>query len=320
MDKLNIVMLDAKPLIHDDLCLLKLHALGDVIVYDRTDEDQLILRALEADILLVNKVRLNENHFSQLPKLRYIGVTATGVDNIDLAAAAKHHIVVTNVPSYGSLSVAQHVLALLLTHTNHVEAHHQSIQQGHWQTQPYFSYWLNPITELAGLTLGLLGFGQVAQRVAFIGEALGMNVIAHRLTPFQNEHAEWVSLTDLFQQSDVLSLHCPLTELTHKIINQETLGQMKATAILINTSRGSLVDEPALATALKQQQITAAYLDVLSQEPPHPENPLLALKNCIITPHMAWASVATRKRLLNIVCENIIHYLNQEPIHMVQVR
>lgn len=318
MNKPTIVMLDARPLINDDLSLANLHALGKLIVYDITAPEQIIERAGEAEILLINKVVLNEEHFCQLPQLRYIGVTATGVDNIDITAASKRGIVVTNVPRYGTLSVAQHVMAFLFAHTNHIESHNQSVKQGQWEAQPYFSYWLSPITELAGLTLGLLGYGQIAQQVAQIGKALGMQIIANKLNSFHDDIARSVSLTALFQQSDVLSLHCPLTRKTNKIINSQTLSQMKASSILINTSRGALIDEPALAEALKQKQIAAAYLDVLSQEPPLPENPLLGLKNCVFTPHIAWASVATRKRLLNAVCENIIHFLNQQPINVVQ--
>jgi glycerate dehydrogenase len=319
MKKPNIVILDSLPLMSDGLTLDSfLYKVGEVKLYDKTAEDQIIERSHEADILVINKVKLNNKHFDQLPQLRYIGETATGVDNIDVAAAVQRGIIVTNVPNYSTDSVAQHVFALLLTQTNQIMAHNQSVQQGNWQAQPYFSYWLNPITELAGITLGLLGYGRVAQKVASIAKALGMQVIANTPVRFNDNLANWVSFTDLLQQSDVLSLHCPLNEATHKIINNNTLKQMKPTSILINTARGGLIDELALSQALQQGQLKVAYLDVLSQEPPVADNPLLGLVNCIITPHLAWASVAARKRLINLVCENIIHFLDRQPINIVQ--
>ncbi|KTD23784.1 2-hydroxyacid dehydrogenase [Legionella lansingensis] len=319
MKKIKIVVLDSKPLLNDGLSLDHLYELGEVDIYDKTPDELVIERAREADIIITNKVKLNASHFAKLPKLRYIGETATGVDNIDIAAASSHHIVVTNVPDYSTDSVAQHVFALLLAHTNHVEAHNASIQKGDWQAQPYFAYWLNPITELAGLTLGLMGYGKVAQKVALIASQLGMKIIAHKPTPFSSDFATWVNWHDLLQQSDVLSLHCPLNNMTQNIINSATLKQMKATSILINTGRGGLIDEYALANALKNRQISAAYLDVLSQEPPGLDNPLIGLDNCVITPHIAWASIEARKRLLNVVCENIIHFLNKQPINVVRI-
>ncbi|CAM3646207.1 D-2-hydroxyacid dehydrogenase [Legionella longbeachae] len=318
MKKNNIVVLDSKPLMSDGLCLDSLNKLGEVTLYDRTPDDLVIDRASEAEIIITNKVKLTEQHFNKLPRLRYIGETATGVDNIDIRAAAKHRIIVTNVPDYSTDSVAQHVLALLLTHTNHVEAHNQSIQRGEWQTQPYFSYWSKPVIELAGMTLGLMGYGRVAQKVARLAGALGMKIIAHKPTMFTDELVSWVSFSDLLKQSDVLSLHCPLNEYTKSMINNETLKQMKPTAVLINTGRGGLINESDLANALKAKQITAAYLDVLSEEPPRINNRLIGLTNCIITPHIAWASVAARKRLLNTVCENIIHFLKGQPINVIR--
>ncbi|ARM32150.1 D-2-hydroxyacid dehydrogenase [Legionella longbeachae] len=318
MKKNNIVVLDSKPLMSDGLCLDSLNKLGEVTLYDRTPDDLVIDRASEAEIIITNKVKLTEQHFNKLPRLRYIGETATGVDNIDIRAAAKHRIIVTNVPDYSTDSVAQHVLALLLTHTNHVEAHNQSIQRGEWQTQPYFSYWSKPVIELAGMTLGLMGYGRVAQKVARLAGALGMKIIAHKPTMFTDELVSWVSFSDLLKQSDVLSLHCPLNEYTKSMINNETLKQMKPTAVLINTGRGGLINESDLANALKAKQITAAYLDVLSEEPPCINNRLIGLTNCIITPHIAWASVAARKRLLNTVCENIIHFLKGQPINVIR--
>lgn len=318
MNPPEIVLLDAKPLINDGLSLECLQRLGNLTVYDRTADDQVIARAEQATIIITNKVKLHERHFEQLPHLRYIGETATGVDNIDVVAARKRGIVVTNVPDYSSDSVAQHVMALLLCYTNQVETHAQSVSRGEWQQQPYFAYWLRPVTELAGMTLGTLGFGKVAQQLARMASAFGMRVIAHKPSHFHAKTADWVSFADLLRQSDVLSLHCPLTPSTRHVINHTTLQQMKAGSILINTGRGGLVDEPALADALRQHHLAAACLDVLNQEPPEQDNPLTHLPNCIITPHIAWASLAARKRLLNTVCENIIHFLNQKPINAVE--
>ncbi|KTD48555.1 2-hydroxyacid dehydrogenase [Legionella rubrilucens] len=317
MNRPEIVILDAKPLINDGLNFNQLLPLGNLTVYDTTAEDEMIERARDATMIITNKVRLNDWHFERLPHLRYIGETATGVDNIDVAAAKKRGIVVTNVPDYSTDSVAQHVMALLLAYTNRVEMHAQSVARGEWQQQPYFAYWLQPVTELAGMTLGTLGFGKVAQRLAQMAQAFGMQVIAHKPSPFTDDTVRWVSFDDLLHQSDVLSLHCPLTATTRHVINHESLRKMKTGSLLINTGRGGLIDEQALAFALKQNHLAAACLDVLTREPPEANNPLTELPNCLITPHIAWASLAARKRLLNTVCENIIHFLNQKPVNVV---
>ncbi|MDX1837752.1 D-2-hydroxyacid dehydrogenase [Legionella taurinensis] len=317
MNRPEIVILDAKPLINDGLTFEQMHPFGNLTVYDKTAENEIIERARDATIIITNKVRLNNWHFERLPHLRYIGETATGVDNIDVAAAKERGIVVTNVPDYSTDSVAQHVMALLLAYTNGVEVHAQSVARGEWQQHPYFAYWLKPVTELAGMTLGTLGYGKVAQRLAVMAQAFGMRVIAHKPTPFEDKAVRWVNFETLLQQSDVLSLHCPLTSNTRHVINRETLFKMKAGSLLINTGRGGLIDEQALALALKQNHLAAACLDVLTQEPPEANNPLTALPNCLITPHIAWASLAARKRLLNTVCENIIHFLNQKPVNVV---
>ncbi|MBA2709493.1 MAG: D-2-hydroxyacid dehydrogenase [Tatlockia sp.] len=300
---------------NDGLNLESLFELGDVQLFDITADELIAERAWDAEIILVNKVKLNESHFKHLPKLRFIGETATGIDNIDLIAAEKRGIIVKNVPNYATDSVAQHVIALLLNFCNPVDFHNRSVQRGEWQAQPHFSYWLHPLTELSGLTLGLVGFGQIAQKVAIIAKALGMKIIAYKPQGFSSDLACSVSLADLFMQSDVLSLHCPLNNLTDKLINSDSLKQMKASSILINTSRGGLIAEDDLAFALNKNQIKAAYLDALTQEPPKENNPLLGLNNCFITPHLAWATEAARKRLLKAVCENIIHYLEVRPKH-----
>jgi glycerate dehydrogenase len=319
MTKPKIVFLDARPLINDDVSFKALYELGDVTVYDNTAEDLIIPRAQDAEIIVTNKIKLGESHFANLPKLRYVGETATGVDNIDVASASKHNIIVTNVPNYSTDSVAQHVLALLLHFSNHVDSLYRTVTEGKWQQQSYFAYWLSPIVELAGMTLGLLGFGKVGQKVALVAQALGMRIIAHTPRAFESSLATWVNFNELLRQSDILSLHCPLTQQTHHIINRDTIKQLKPSCVLINTGRGDLIEEQALASALKQYHIQAAYLDVLSEEPPSLSHPLINLKNCIITPHVAWASIAARNRLLNAVCQNIIHFLNNEPINVVRI-
>jgi glycerate dehydrogenase len=313
----TIVFLDATPLINDNIDLQSLYDLGEITLHNHTHDEQILERAQAATMIITNKVKLNQWHFSQLPKLKYIGVTATGVDNINVKDAKLHNITVTNVPSYSTSSVAQHVFALLLAKTNQVESHHQSIQKGDWQKQPHFSYWLAPIQELSGLTMGLLGYGQVAQQVARIGNNFGMKIIAHKPSHFIDENATWVTFDELLQTSDVLSLHCPLTDTTRHIINDTSLGKMKKGSLLINTGRGGLIDEKALVNALTHGPLSRASLDVLETEPPSEKNPLLQLSNCQLTPHIAWASLSARKRLLNSVCENIMQYLNNKPINVI---
>jgi glycerate dehydrogenase len=312
-----IVFLDAMPLINDNLDLQSLNELGAVTIYDYTPAEQVLERIQTASIVITNKVKLTHQHFTQLPQLKYIGVTATGVDNINITAAKLHNITVTNVPNYSTSSVAQHVIALLLSQTNQVDLHHQSIQKGAWHAQPHFSYWITPIQELSGLTMGLLGYGQVAQQVARVANSLGMNVIAHKPSSFSDDYASWVTFEKLLQKSDILSLHCPLTDTTRHIINEAHLAKMKKGSILINTGRGALIEEKALAHALTSRHLATACLDVLEKEPPEKTNPLLSVSNCKLTPHIAWASLSARKRLLNSVCENIMQYLNNKPINVI---
>lgn len=317
MKKPNIVFLDAKPLINDDLSLEVFYQIGQVKVYNETPPEKILEHALNANILITSKVKLTEAHFCQLPDLQYVGETATGVDNIDLAGAKKHHIIVTNVPDYSTTSVAQHVFACLLHYTNQIEPHHLSVQRGEWTKQSYFSYWMNPPLDLTEQTLGLVGFGKVGQRVSEIAQIFGMNVLAYKPKPFNHPFVKWVSFNELLKRSDIISLHCPLNPNTKEIMNNESLSLMKPNSILINTGRGGLINELALAAHLKSKKIAQAYLDVLSVEPPPPNHPLLGLDNCIITPHIAWASKESRKRLLKNVYENIIHFLKGQPQNVV---
>lgn len=317
---MNIVILDGYTLNPGDQNWAPVNALGKVTVYDRSSPDQIIERAIDADAVLVNKVILNESVLSQLPKLRYIGVCATGYNNIDINSTNKYGIVVTNVKAYGPASVAQHTFALLLALVNHIELHSQSVRNGDWATSEDFCYWKTPLVELAGKTIGLVGLGDIGSQVAKIASAFGMKVIAYRKNPEQthNTDIEMVSMETLFKQSDVISLHCPLTEETKDLINAERLLWMKPTAYLLNTGRGPLINEEDLANALKNKTIAGAGLDVLSCEPPRTDNPLITAPNCVITPHIAWASFEARKRLLQMVADNLSAFMEGEATNVVK--
>jgi len=317
---MNIVILDGYTLNPGDQNWAPVNALGKVTVYDRSSPDQIIERAIDADAVLVNKVILNESVLSQLPKLRYIGVCATGYNNININSTNKYGIVVTNVKAYGPASVAQHTFALLLALVNHIELHSQSVRNGDWAASEDFCYWKTPLVELAGKTIGLVGLGDIGSQVAKIASAFGMKVIAYRKNPEQthNTDIEMVSMETLFKQSDVISLHCPLTEETKDLINAERLLWMKPTAYLLNTGRGPLINEEDLANALKNKTIAGAGLDVLSCEPPRTDNPLITAPNCVITPHIAWASFEARKRLLQMVADNLSAFMEGEATNVVK--
>jgi len=316
---MNIVILDGYTLNPGDQDWAPVHALGNVTIYNRSTPEEIVKRAIEADAVLVNKVVLNEAILSQLPKLKYIGVCATGYNNIDIKTTSQRGIIVTNVKAYGPASVAQHTFALLLALVNHVELHSQSVLNGDWSVSADFCYWKTPLVELSGKTIGLIGLGDIGSQVARIASAFGMNVIAYRKNPGQtdNPDIQMVSLEEVFRQSDVLSLHCPLTEETKNLINKERLSWMKPTAYLLNTGRGPLINEAELAEALKNKIIAGAGLDVLSSEPPASDNPLLSAPNCIITPHIAWASFEARKRLLQMAADNLSTFKNGNPTNVV---
>jgi glycerate dehydrogenase len=314
---MNISILDGSTLNPGDLDWLPIHQLGNITIYDRSANDEIVERAKDAEVLLVNKVVLTEAILDQLPKVKYIGVMATGFNNIDINAARKHNITVTNVKAYGPASVAQQTFALLLAVVNHAELHSQSVFAGEWVASPDFCYWKTPLTELAGKTMGLIGLGDIGSQVAKIALAFGMNVIAYRKHPTPTEGVEMVSLEAVFEKSDVVSLHCPLTDETKEIVNKERLSRMKPNAIILNTGRGPLINEADLAEALKNGTIAGAGLDVLSTEPPKADNPLLSAPNCIITPHVAWASFEARKRLLQMVADNLESFQNGEAKNVV---
>jgi glycerate dehydrogenase len=315
---MRIVVLDGYTLNPGDLSWADLEALGPCEIYARTAPAELIPRAREAEILLTNKTPLGGPELAQLPKLKYIGILATGTNVVDLKAARERAIFVANVPAYGTRSVAQTTIALLLELTQHVGLHSESVRQGRWSRARDWCYWERPLLELAGNIMGIVGLGRIGGAVAELTAAFGMTVLAH--TPGSRLVPSWVrrvELETLFRESDVLSLHCPLTADTHLLVNAERLSWMKPSALLLNTSRGPLIDEPALAAALNEERLAGAGLDVLSVEPPPPDHPLLHAKNCILTPHLAWATKAARSRLLQIALANVRTFLAGRPQNTV---
>ncbi|GAB3931642.1 D-2-hydroxyacid dehydrogenase [Larkinella terrae] len=316
---MNLVYADAYTLNPGDLDWTPITSLGSVTLYDRTAPDQLIERLKDADMVLVNKVKMNRQTLEQLPKLRYIGVTATGYDIIDVKAARERDIVVTNVKGYGSASVAQLTISLLLELTNHVGLHADSVRAGDWARNPDFCYWKTPLVELAGKTLGVVGYGDIGKSVAAIGLALGMKILVNRRHTNEQppEGIRYVDQATLFADSDVISLHCPVTDENRAFVNRTLLNQMKPTAFLINTSRGALINEPDLADALNEGRIAGAGLDVLTVEPPVPNHPLFSARNCLITPHLAWATLESRQRLLHETAENIRAFFSGQPRNVV---
>ena len=308
---MNIVVLDGYTLNPGDLTWKDLESLGQCTVYDRTGPEEVVPRAKDAEIVLTNKTLLFSDVIKQLPKLKYIGVLATGYNVVDVEAAHNRGIPVTNVPAYSTKSVAQMVFAHLLNLSQHVGHHAETVRSERWTSNPDFCYWDMPLIELVGLTMGIIGFGRIGQAAAKLALAFGMKVIAYDVvTPSSiPEGCQFVGLEDVFRRSDVVSLHCPLTPQTQNIINKERLELMKKTAFLINISRGPIVDEQALAQALNNEEIAGAGLDVLSSEPPKKDNPLLKAKNCYITPHIAWATHSARERLLKVVVDNVAAFL-----------
>ena len=319
MQRPRLVILDAYATNPGDLSWAPIEALADCTVYDRTLPSDVLARTGDADAVMLNKAVLSAATIEQAPNLKYVGVLATGWNTIDLAAAKKRDLVVTNVPGYSTDSVAQHAFALLLELTNQAALHSADARSGGWAKNPDYCYRLSPQIELAGLVLGIVGFGQIGQAVARIGRAFGMRVLAHRrdLSAPPPAGVEYASLDRLFAESDVVSLHCPLSPATAGLVDAQRLARMKPTAFLINTSRGPLVVERDLADALRENRIAGAAVDVLSTEPPAPANPLLSAPRCFVTPHLAWATGAARKRLIDVAADNLRAFLAGRPIHRI---
>jgi len=317
---MKIVVLDGHALNPGDLSWEALSAIGELQVFDRTADDQIVARAHEAEIVLTNKNRLSAQILRQLNKTRYIGVLATGYDIVDLQAARELKIPVTNIPAYAAASVAEFTFALLLELCHHVALHGEATRAGEWSRSTDFSFWKTPLVELAGKTIGIVGFGQIGRRVAEIALAFELRVIAAGAvrSPVPDwPRFRWCEVDELLRQADVVSLHCPLLPQTQGIINAKSLAMMKPSAFFINTSRGPLVIEQDLADALNNGRLAGAAVDVLSSEPPSPDNPLLGAKNCIVTPHIAWASKEARTRLLNTAIANVRAFLDGHPVNVV---
>ena len=316
---MKIVELDGYAANPGDLSWEPLRELVELVVYDRTAPADVVERAKDADMVLINKIMMTEEVMKQLPRLKYIGVLATGYNVVDIDAARKHGIVVTNIPAYSTDSVAQTTFALLLAITNRVEHYAEENRNGRWSRNPDFCYWDTPLMELAGKTIGIVGLGNIGMRVATIAKDFGMDVFA--LTSKNSTDLppgiQKTTLEGLLAVSDILSLHCPLTEQTNRLINRNTIAKMKNGAILINTGRGQLVDETDVAEALANGKLAAYGADVMSCEPPQANNPLFAQPNAFLTPHIAWATREARQRLMEIAVNNVKAFINGKPQNVV---
>ncbi len=315
---MKIVVLDGYAMNPGDLDWAPLEALGECTIHDRTPDDLTVTRAQGADVLMTNKTPLPRDVLEQLPSLKFICVLATGHNVVDSEAARERGVVVSNVPAYSTMSVAQMVFAHVLNFCTHVGEHTQTVRAGKWTEAEDFCYWDYPLVELSGLTMGIVGFGRIGQSVARMALAFDMQVIAvGNRTPPDMDGVRAVDLSTVFRESDVVTLHCPLTPETAGMVDAERLATMKANAFLVNTSRGPVVDEQALADALNSDRIAGAGVDVLSSEPPAADNPLLSAKNCYLTPHVAWATRAARIRLLEVVVANTVAFDEGKPQNVV---
>ena len=292
----------------------------ELVVHERTPDAQIIERAVEAEIVLTNKTLLTADTIAKLPKLKFISVLATGFNVVDIAAAREKNIPVSNVPIYGTDTVAQHVFAVLLTHCHNPVLHDQAIRADQWQETGDFCFWNTPLIELVGKTMGIIGFGRIGRRVGQLANAFGMNVLAYDVARANSPGYEpfaWTDLEDVFQRSDVISLHCPQTPENTELVNLQLISLMKPAAFLINAARGGLIHEESLAQALNEGRIAGAALDVLSREPIADNNPLRHAKNCLLTPHIAWATLEARKRLMAVTVENVSAFVGGKSIHVV---
>jgi glycerate dehydrogenase len=309
---MKIVVLDGHTLNPGDLTWKRLEEIGEVTVYDRTSQEEVLSRIGEAEIVFTNKTVLSRETFKQAKNIKYVGVLATGYNVVDVEAAKERKIVVTNIPTYGTNAVSQFTFALLLEMCHHVWVHNEEVKRGTWTNCPDFCFWNYPLIELSGKTMGIIGFGRIGQAVANIAVAFGMKVLAY--DTYKNEALEspnikYAELNHIYRNADVISLHVPLFESTRGMINKESISKMKKSAMIINTSRGPLINEQDLAEALNSGAIAGAAVDVVSTEPAKMDNPLLSAKNCIVTPHIAWAPIEARERLMNIAIDNLEAFL-----------
>jgi len=312
---MKIIVLDGYTGNPGDISWAPIEAVGALTVYDRSSPDEIVTRAAGADVVLTNKAVVGREAIEALPDLKYLGVLATGYNCVDTAAARARGIPVCNVPEYGTPNVVQATFALLLELTNHVGHHAETVRAGRWSACPDFCYWDGDLVELSGLTLGIVGYGRIGRSVAAVGRAFGMKILAHRRSA--GSDPECVDLETLLRQSDVVSLHCPLTPDTKELIDARRIGLMKPTAFLVNTARGALVNEADLAAALNAGRLAGAALDVLTVEPPPASNPLLTAQNCLITPHVAWATPNARRRLIEITAGNLRAFAAGTPRNVV---
>ncbi|MBA2850731.1 glycerate dehydrogenase [Methanococcus maripaludis] len=315
---MKIVVLDGYAMNSGDLSWENLKKLGEVSIYDRTLESEVVERISDSEIVITNKVIIGKEVFEKCKNIKYVGVTATGYNVVDTNLAKELGVIVTNVPAYSTDSVAQLVFSFILEHCQNVFKYTESVKSGDWVNSKDFSYQKFPIIELTGKNLGIIGFGAIGKKVAEIGNAFGMNVLVNTSSPSADKiNVNFVSKEEIFKNSDFLTLHCPLNNETDEIVNEKTLNLMKKSAILINTGRGGLVNEKDLANALNLEKIAGAGLDVLSTEPPKEDNPLLNAKNTYITPHVAWASYEARKRLMDVTINNVKSFIDGNPINVV---
>jgi glycerate dehydrogenase len=317
---MKIVILDGYTLNPGDLSWDGLKEFGEVVVYDRTPQEMVVERAKDAEIIYTNKTIIDEAVLNELPKLKYIGVLATGYNVVDTETARKKNVVVTNVPGYSTASVAQMTFALMLELTQHAQRHSDAVMSGKWTHSAYYCFWDYPLIELAGKTIGIIGYGTIGAKVGEIAAAFGMNIIGSKRVRSDMSHLKnfgWAEIPELMEESDFVSIHCPLTSETMGIINKESLRLMKRTAFLINASRGPIMVDEDVADALNNDVIAGAGLDVVSVEPPSQDNPLFKAKNCIITPHIAWATIEARGRLMNITVNNLAAFLSGKPVNVV---
>lgn len=316
---MKIVDLDAHAVNPGDLSWEQFENFGELIIYERTPQEEVVNRAKDADAILINKIKITSEILEQLPKLRYIGELATGYNNIDLEAASQRNIVVSNIPAYSTMSVAQHAFALLLNVTNSVSHYAKESRSGVWSHCPDFCYWNTPLLELAGKTIGIVGFGNIGRQVAQIAHAFGMEVIAATSKTIGSlpDYVKKSTVEGLFASSDVISLHCPLTNDNFHFINEKAISYMRKGVILINTARGALIDTNAVAKALSSGHIGAYCADVMEEEPPVEQTSILSAPNAFITPHIAWASRAARLRLMDIAVDNLKAFLEGKPKNQV---